>query len=343
MLQTDSTEVKHQSSHGVQMIEEHKQEEPRHLYQALQELPKDATPAQQDSVLQTVYSNVAYKKQAVPLDSTSMLNRCNIKNNLEKVELPQYYKQNFFSTDSLWHPELNGGRYGIAGDPVPYTIKSDNMITALLLCCFILMFVAFSKSRWFIMRQAKHFFRTPRRGTTAMTETANEFRFQFFLVAQTCLLLSLVAFFYAQEYNSDTFLVSSQYQLIAMFFGVLAGYFVVKSLLYSIVNWVFFSWRQNEQWMKSFLFVTSVEGVVMFPVVVSQAYFGLSVKSTILYVAIVVLLSRLLSLYKCFLIFFRQKGIYMQIILYFCALEIMPLLTLCGVLSVMISYLNINF
>lgn len=342
MLQSDSTEVKHQASHNIQIIEEHHDEQPRHPYQVLHELPPDATPAQQDSALQSVYSP-QYRKPATPLDSTSMLNRCNIKNNLEKVDLPQYYRENFFSTDSLWHPELNGGRYGIAGDPVPYTIKSDNMITALLLGSFILALVAFSKSRWFIMRQAKNFFRVQRSGTTVITETTNEFRFQFFLAAQTCLLLSLVTFFYAREYNSDTFFVSSQYQLIAIFFGVFAGYFVLKALLYSFINWVFFSGRQNEQWLKSYLFISSVEGVVMFPVVVSQAYFGLSVKSTILYVGAVILLSRLLSLYKCFLIFFRQKGVNLQIILYFCALEIMPLLALFGVLSVLISYLNINF
>lgn len=342
MLQSDSTEVKHQSSHNIPIIEDHKEEQPRHPYQVLHELPKDATPAQQDSALQSVYTGAEFRRPAVPLDSTSMLNRNNVSNKLEKVDLPQYYRQNFFSTDSLWHPELNGGRYGIAGDPVPYTIKSDNMITGLLLGCFILALIAFSKSRWFIMRQAKTFFRVQRSGTTVMTETTNEFRFQFFLAAQTSLLLSLVTFFYAQERNSDTFLVSSQYQLIAMFFGVFAGYFMLKSILYTVVNWVFFTARQNASWMKSFLFTTSVEGVVMFPVVVSQAYFGLSMRHTILYVGAVVVLSRLLSLYKCFLIFFRQKGVYLQIILYFCALEIIPLLALCGTLSVLISYLNVN-
>lgn len=343
MLQSDSTEVKHQSSHNIQIIEDHKDEQPRHPYQVLHELPPDATPAQQDSALQSVYSGNEYRKAATPLDSTSLLNRCNINNKLEKVDLPQYYRQNFFSTDSLWHPELNGGRYGIAGDPVPYTIKSDNMITGLLLGCFILALIAFSKSRWFIMRQAKNFFRIQRSGTTEITETTNEFRFQFFLVAQTCLSLSLVSFIYAQEYNSDTFLVSSQYQLIAMFFGVFAGYFTLKSLLYTFVNWVFFGNRQNEQWLKSYLFITSVEGVAMYPFVVSQAYFGLSVKNTILYIIAIVIFSRLLSLYKCFLIFFREKGVYLQIILYFCALEIMPLLAICGGLSVLINYLNINF
>jgi hypothetical protein len=343
MLQTDSTEVKHQQQHTVSVIDEHHDELPRHPYQALKELPRDATPAQQDSVLQAVYSNKSAAAPATPLDTASILNRNKTTTNLEKVELPQYYKQNFFSTDSMWHPELNGGRYGIAGDPVPYTLSGDSTITALLLCCFILALIAFSKSRNFIVRQAKQFFRIQRSGTTVMTETTNEFRFQFFLTAQTCLLLALVTFFYAQEFNSDTFLVSSQYQLIGMFFGVFAGYLLLKAILYTFVNWVFFSSRQNSQWMKSFLFTSSMEGVVMFPVVVSQAYFGVSLKNTIFYVAAVVVLSRLLSLYKCFSIFFRQKGAHLQIFLYFCALEIMPLLALCGVLSILINYLNVNF
>ena len=104
MLQSDSTEVKHQSSHNIHIIEEHKEEMPRHPYQVLQELPPDATPAQQDSALQTVYSSTPNYKTATPLDSTSMLNRNNLDKNLEKVDLPQYYRQNFFSTDSLRRP-----------------------------------------------------------------------------------------------------------------------------------------------------------------------------------------------------------------------------------------------
>lgn len=342
MLQTDSITASHHQEAGVQITEEHTGEQPRHAYQVLQELPPDATPAQQDSALQTLYGRQPYAVHAVELDSTSLLNRSNIKS-IEKEDLPQYYRQNFFSADSLFHPELNGGRYGVAGDPVPYTLHGDNMITALLLGCFILAFIAFSKSRRFILRQAKEFFRTPRSGTTEITETTNEFRFQFFLIAQTCLLLSLVTFFYAQEYNGDTFLVSSQYQLIAIFFGVFAGYFIIKLLLYAVVDWVFFSKRENERWIKSFLFMASVEGLAMFPMVISQAYFGLSVRTTVIYTISVAVLARLLSLYKCFSIFFRQRGFFLQIFLYFCALEIIPLLSLCGGLSVLISYLNINF
>lgn len=53
-------------------------------------------------------------------------------------------------------------------------------------------------------------------------------------------------------------------------------------------------------------------------------------KTIIYYVLAVVFLVKLLSFYKCYVIFFRQNGIFLQIILYFCALEIVPLATLWG-------------
>ena len=90
------------------------------------------------------------------------------------VSLPQYYRESFFSKDSLFHPELRGGRLGVAGDPVPYTVAGDNFITSLLLLCFVLACIAFSKSKHFVFRQAKAFFRVQREGTTVITETSSE-------------------------------------------------------------------------------------------------------------------------------------------------------------------------
>ena len=44
---------------------------------------------------------------------------------LPVVELPQYYKEGYFAKDSLLHPELQGGRYGVAGTPVPLSLRGD--------------------------------------------------------------------------------------------------------------------------------------------------------------------------------------------------------------------------
>ena len=95
--------------------------------------------------------------------------------------------------------------------------------------------------------------------------------------------------------------------------------------------------------MKSILYLSAMEGIVLFPIVMLQSYFGISVQSAIIYAAIVLILVKLLTIYKCFVIFFRQNGAVLQIILYFCALEIVPMLALAGFLVMIVDYLKINF
>jgi hypothetical protein len=176
-----------------------------------------------------------------------------------------------------------------------------------------------------------------------VTETSGEFRFQFFMVALTCLLWALLAFFYTQDRVAHTFVLESEYQLIAIFFGCFIVYFLLKGLLYPLTNLIFFDRKKNEQWMKAMLFLSAVEGVALFPLVMLQSYFDISVQSAIIYTAVVLILVKILTIYKGFVIFFRQNGAVLQIILYFCALEIVPILALAGFLVMIVDYLKINF
>jgi hypothetical protein len=327
-LQTDS--IKPQATEEqLTPVQQIRPVKTRHPYQVLRMLPADATPAQQDSAIQAVFQPEEIHYSDRP--DTLHLPGQDAGKSIRDVSLPKYYKETFFSNDSLLHPELNGGRYGVAGDPVPYTIHGDNIITSLLLACFILALVAYAQARRFILMQAKNFFYPPRNESSNMQETGNEVKFQLFLVLQTCLLLSLIFFFYTQEFISTTFVLTSQYQLIGITFALFLGYFIIKALLYHAVNWVFFDKKQNARWFTTELFIVSVEGVLLFPLVMLLAYFNLSVNGAITYTLIVVILVKLLTFYKCYVIFFRRIDTFLQIILYFCALEVIPLLDHCGV------------
>ena len=304
-------------------------------------LPRDATPAQQDSIVQAHFQPSEIRWSNRP--DTLHLPGHDKGHNMLDVNIPQYYREGFFSKDSMFHPELPGGRYGVVGDPVPYTVHGDNIITALLLGCFIMAVLAFTNARGFIVRQAKNFFYAQREGFTEVSETANELRFQAFLVVLTCLLVSLLYYFYTVTYVGDTFVLQSDYHLIAIYLGIAVGYYVLKMLLYTTVNLVFFDGKRNVQWLKSFLFITSVEGVLIFPAVMLLAYFDVSVEMVLKYLVIVLVVVKLLTIYKCFLIFFRQNVVKLQIILYFCTLEMIPLLALWGALVITADNLKINF
>ncbi len=303
-------------------------------------LPRNATPAQQDSMVRAHIQPSEIHWSTMP--DTLHLPGHPAGKSFRDVSLPRYYRESFFSKDSLFHPELPGGRLGVTGDPVPYTVAGDDFVTSLLLFCFILACVALSQSRHFIVRQVKTFFRPVRYGTTAITETSNELRFQLFLVLVACLMVSIGYFIYSRTSISDTFLIE-QYQVITIYASCVASYFLLKTLLYSITGWVFFDKKKNEQWLKSYLFLISVEGMLLFPVIMLMTYFDLSLQIAMIYALIVLGLVKMLSFCKSYLIFFWGKGAFLQIILYFCALEVVPLFALWGGLVMISHYLKINF
>ena len=258
-----------------------------------------------------------------------------------EVNLPQYYRESFFAKDSLLHPELTGGRFGIAGDPVPYTVRNDNAITCMLIFCFVMALVSFAHSRQYILRQLKDFFYIPRSSKSSDEDPSN--RFQLFLSLQTCLLLAITYYFYITHYVTDTFVLDTPYEIIGIFFGVFIAYFIAKNIVYSIVNNVFFRSKKNRHWIWTLTFITALEGIALFPAVMLQVYFNLPMQNVVYYFIFILVLTKILTFYKCWVIFFRQISVYLQIILYLCALEIIPLLSLVGILVLITDRLKVNF
>lgn len=304
-------------------------------------LPADATPAQQDSAIQAHFKPGVIHWSECP--DTLRLPLDNGYNETSITTARQFLRESFFARDSIYNPEVKLTRYGVAGDPVPYTVAGDNLITSLLIGCFILAMLAFTHSRQFIVRQAKNFFRTASDRATNISETTSELRFQLFLVLQTCLLFAIVYFFYRQNDDTTKVFLVEQYELIGIYGLAIAAYFIVKAVLYHFVDWVFFDSRKNELWMKSYLFLISTEGILLFPAVMLQAYFQMSVHATVIYVVTVIIIIKILSLYRCFVIFLGQKYGLLQIILYFCTLELTPLLTLWTLMDRISEFLTINY
>ena len=313
---------------------------PQHPYQVLRMLPRDATPAQQDSAIQATFQPKQVRYSSRP--DTLHIPGHGIGKSFRDVSLPKYYKESFFSNDTLLHPEIAGGRYGVPGDPVPYTVRSDDTLSLLLLFSFIIVMVSYAKSKQFIIRQAKSFLYLTHR-ESSISETSNEIRFQLFMVVLTCLLWSVLQYFFTIHYISTTFVLPSQYHLIAIYFAMNVGYFILKAFLYTSVNNIFFGRKKNLQWLKSLLFIASCEGVLVFPPVLLQSYFDLPIQTVSIYAFSMVVFVKLLTIYKSYTIFFHKTPYFFQIILYFCALEAVPMAVFTGALAITGNYLKINF
>ena len=313
---------------------------PQTPYQVLRLLPKDATPAQQDSAIQAWFApdEIHYSERPDTLHLPGEA----IPRDLKDVKLPTYYRENFFSNDSLYHPELVGGRYGVAGDPVPETLSNDSLISGLLIFCFLVMTFGFSRISGFIGRQVKDFFYI-QRGEHSVAETGDEINIQLVFSVITCLTCSLLHYLYVTATGGDTFIFSTEHMLLGVIFLVMAGYFLLKFLLYTIVNTIMFDSSRNKKFLTVLIFLFSMEGVLLFPVLLLRAYFQFPIENATIYTLIVVVLIKILTFYKTYVIFFAQKALYMQIFLYFCALEMVPLLSLWGGLAVIVNHLRVIF
>lgn len=304
-------------------------------------LPSTATPWQQDSAIRAhyQYQRIDWAKRPNPMRTPRT--RADAVSGFS-LRRPMYHDKSLVQPDSIYRPEYAVYHQGVSGDPVPYNIANDNLITSILLGSFILTAVSIAESGHFIQRQFKNFFRVQREGTTVITETGSEWHFQLFLVLQACLLLALVFFFYTKTLGNGVSTLPN-YLVIGIYTGIIATYFIVKNLLYTLTGWVFFDKKKNEQWTKSHLFLIAFEGIALFPIVMLLAYFNFSIESTVVYTIFVIVLAKVLSLYKIFNIFFKRNADIVQSFLYFCALEIMPLGILWAVLVFMNYYLKVNF
>lgn len=307
-------------------------------YQVIKSLPATATEAQKDSAIQANFKpgKIEYNTRVDTLTTFG----------LKVVKLPKmselhFRDEGYFKGNRYFHPEMGVSRNGVLGDPAPYTLSGDDTITGLLLGCFILALISLSGSLNFIMRQTRNFFYMPR-SAASLTETTGEVRFQFFLVMQTSLLLSIVYYLYTRTYTTADYVLDSQLLIIGIFFGIITGYFILKGIIYNMVNWVFFPKEKNRQWNKTILFLSSIEGVALFPIVMLQVYFRTDMSTTLIYALIVAIITKILTFYKCYAIFFRKTGVFLQIFLYFCALELVPVTALFGTLVITGNYLTIN-
>lgn len=306
------------------------------VWQVIKQLPYDATPEQKDSAVQ---ANFHVEPMTWPKDAK--LGLPGIKMNDGKVSMPEIdlWDTPFVSSVQWKLVRVPFHDQGIAGDPLPYRLRTDNVVTLALLLGFLLAVWVVSRSMRYLFAQLKDFFYPPERDDSLTTGTGNELKGQIFLIFQTCVVMGLMFFTYTQEYLTDVFNQVSPYKLLALDIGLLIVYYVLKVLLYQFVNWVFFDSRSRRLWMEAFLLTVLAEGLLLLPVTLLVVYFEMSIRYAILIFMVVVLVLKSLLLYKSYQIFFSYKLGGVHLILYFCTLEVIPLLVLWRVILFANNYL----
>ena len=232
---------------------------------------------------------------------------------------------------------------GTEGIPIPYSPRMDDGITVVLLCCFFLSAYVLSRSRKFLLQLVKDFLLHRERTSIFATSTAADMRYLLLLILQTCILAGVCIFNYFNDIQPELVRHVSPGLLLGIYIGVCLFYLCLKWMLYSFLGWIFFDESTTTLWLESYSTLLYYLGFTLFPFVLFIVYFDLSLQLTVIIGLILAFFAKILMFYKWIKLFFHQFSGLFLLILYFCALEIVPCLLLYQGMIQMNNILLIKF
>lgn len=226
--------------------------------------------------------------------------------------------------------------------PIPYTLQSDPWVTGLILACFFLTAWVLARSRGFLWQRGKDFLLNRDRPDLFSTSVGNDITYQLLLLGQSCILTGLYLFVCYQALYSFSS-VSSTWKWIGTYVMLAALFFFVKWLAYLFCGWIFLDKGKTSAWVESYATLLYYLGLALFFVVLSAVYFVLSFKIILIAGAVLFLFLKILTLYKWIKLFCVNLYGCFFVILYFCALEIIPCLLLYRGLEQLNNHLIVKY
>ena len=232
---------------------------------------------------------------------------------------------------------------GFEGTPISYSPRTDDAIALTLLVCFFLSSIALARGKKFLSQQVKDFVLHRERTSIFDSSTAADVRYLLVLVLQTCVLSGITFLNYFHDTCPALMDHVSSLLLLGIYVGFCLAYFLLKWLLYMFIGWTFFDKNKTNIWLESYSALIYYVGFALFPFVLFLVYFDLSLTNLVIIGSIILIFTKILMFYKWIKLFFHQFSGLFLLILYFCALEIVPCLLLYQGMIQMNNILLIKF
>lgn len=213
---------------------------------------------------------------------------------------------------------------GVPGIPLSYMPGTDDGFGIVLLLTLFFTIGAAVRSWHGLCASLGNLFRPSAGAGGRDVAGTSEMHGRFFFVLQAALMLGLLYFCYFSECLADGFGEISPRRLLAADVAVCLVFCYLKLAVCRLVNAVFFSRSQALLWTDAcHLFLFAI-GFLLLPVTLLTVYsdLPLHVRNTVLLTVFTIM--GILLFFRCFSIFFKHGLGYVHLILYFCALEIVP-------------------
>ena len=245
------------------------------------------------------------------------------------------FDDSFFPGDSLQlKAEVPSRSFGFDGTATPFRLKHEGWSGFVLLLCLLLAASLILRTRKKFSELVRGFF-WPIPGKADSPAVDDSLRYSTRLVAVGLLTLAatVISFAYTQSGVEYYPFPETPYVLLAAFFLFWLAYFGVKRMLGDFVNWIFFRDEKIFTWRRAYTFLLVAEAVLFLILALVVVYLPVSQNEMSLMILLLVIIVKIVLLFKTSQIFFPKMYGSLHLIVYFCTLELMPLLVMQQILT----------
>lgn len=248
-------------------------------------------------------------------------------------ELTPYGDLSFFGADSLLRTEVPLRSYGFSATATPYRLRHDGWSGLVLFVCLVLaanLVLRLGSGFRDLMRDM--FFPIAGKKDEPLVDDPLRYSTRLVAVALLSLSAAMVSFAYTQHDVAFYLFGETPYLLFVVFFLLWVVYFLLKRMMGCFVEWVFFSSEKIFTWRRFYTLLLVLESWLSLAVALVVVYLPVSPRVMFDLALWSIVFVKILHLFKTYRIFFSNLYGTLHLFVYFCTLEVVPLLVLWRVL-----------
>ena len=240
----------------------------------------------------------------------------------------------YFAGDTLLHAEVPYRPLGIVATSTPYYLRYDDWSgLALLLCLFLAASLVLRLRKKFRELLRGVFFPVLGKMDEPIVDDPLRYSTRIVSVCLLSLTAAMVTFVYTQHGVEYYPFIETPYILFVAFFVLWLVYFMMKRMAGNFVNWIFFQRDKIFTCQRAYTFFYAVGALLSFVLAVVVVYLPVSPREILIMTLSLVFLVKIMLLFKTYQLFFPKLYGTLHLIVYFCTLELMPLLVLVQFLA----------
>ncbi len=244
---------------------------------------------------------------------------------LKELTVSSFYRDSILSSTEVPDtviPQLFPGT-DISGKPVEMDI-----VFLFFLVCFLMTSHAFARGRQMISSMFNNLFHIKSRQSIFIETTGNDMFDKSLLVTQSIILSAILMYIWFMHGGSyEPSGLKSMTHIICLS-GLIGIYILYKFLVYRLISYVFFDRSLAKIWIDSWVSLISFHGLIIFLPVLCQFYIPSLYYFNFWIIILWFFVTRIIIIYKSYVIFFSNIGSLHYLFLYLCAQEIVPLFLL---------------